>query len=105
MPHESITVFQACREGLPMEDIRPRLADIEREHILATLALCEGNRTYSAEMLAADDNYKKQPAVFSFITLRLDLSGHIFTASVVMGSFAFAAGWTAFLIWLFYLAF
>jgi len=51
MPHESITVFQAFREGLPMEDIRPRLADIEREHILATLALCEGNRTRTANML------------------------------------------------------
>ena len=34
-----------------MEDIRPKLADIERDHILATLALCEGNRTHAAEML------------------------------------------------------
>jgi two-component system response regulator FlrC len=34
-----------------MEDIRPKLADIEREHILSTLALCEGNRTHAAEML------------------------------------------------------
>ena len=88
-----------------MEDIRPKLADIDRDHIFATLALCEGNRTYAAEMLAAEDNYKKQPAIFSFIMLRLAVSEHIFTASVVLGSFAFAAGWTAFLIWLFYLAF
>jgi len=34
-----------------MEDIRPKLADIERDHILATLARCEGNRTHTAEML------------------------------------------------------
>ena len=34
-----------------MEDMRPKLADIEREHILATLARCEGNRTRAAEML------------------------------------------------------
>ena len=34
-----------------MEDIRPKLVDIERDHILATLALCEGNRTHTAEMI------------------------------------------------------
>jgi hypothetical protein len=34
-----------------MEDVRPKLADIERDHILATLALCEGNRTRTANIL------------------------------------------------------
>jgi hypothetical protein len=39
------------RGGFPMEDERPKLADIEREHILATLARCDGNRTHAAQML------------------------------------------------------
>ena len=34
-----------------MEDIRPKLADIERDHILATLACCEGNRTRAVNAL------------------------------------------------------
>jgi len=34
-----------------MEAIRPKLADIDSDHILATLVLCEGNRTHAAEML------------------------------------------------------
>jgi DNA-binding NtrC family response regulator len=36
-----------------MEQARPgaKLADLEREHILSTLASCEGNRTRAAEVL------------------------------------------------------
>ena len=30
---------------------RAKLSDIERKHILATLTLCDGNRTRAAEML------------------------------------------------------
>jgi hypothetical protein len=33
------------------------------------------------------------------------MSEHVFTVSIVMGSFAFVSAWTAFLIWLVYLAF
>jgi len=36
-----------------MEDVRAgaKLADIERDHIIATLASCEGNRTRAASAL------------------------------------------------------
>ena len=36
-----------------MEEVRAgaKLADIERDHILATLAFCEGNRTRAANAL------------------------------------------------------
>jgi DNA-binding NtrC family response regulator len=40
-------------EGDAMEEVRAgaKLADIERDHILATLACCEGNRTRAANAL------------------------------------------------------
>ena len=52
-----------------------------------------------------EDNYQKQLPVFHSLCFGFDMSEHIFTASIVVGSFAFAAGWTAFMIWLVYLAF
>src|SRR5436189_6059180 len=45
--------LKAWWEGDAMEDVRAgaKLADIERDHILATLASCEGNRTRAANAL------------------------------------------------------
>ena len=41
-------------KGGAMEELRAgaKLADIERDHILATLTSCEGNRTRAANALA-----------------------------------------------------
>ena len=51
-------------------------------------------------------NIRNRPPFFlTHYCFGFDMSEHIFTAGLVMGAFAFAAGWTAFLIWLVYLAF
>jgi DNA-binding NtrC family response regulator len=52
-PHESNTESESVVEDDAMEEGRAgaRLADIERDHILATLASCEGNRTRAANVL------------------------------------------------------
>ena len=51
-PHESISKASVWGDAA-MRDMRPpeTLAEIEREHILATLASCDGNRTRAAEVL------------------------------------------------------
>jgi len=50
VPHESNTESDSVVKGGAMEELRAgaKLADIERDHILATLTSCEGNRTRAA---------------------------------------------------------
>jgi DNA-binding NtrC family response regulator len=38
-------------DSITFQDSRQSLADVEREHILETLALCRGNRTHTAKVL------------------------------------------------------
>ena len=53
VPNESNIESEIVVEGDAMEELRSgaKLADIERDHILATLASCEGNRTRAADAL------------------------------------------------------